>query len=66
MEISLLGCGLLGTAIGERLLASGYRLHVWNRRPERTQALIAAGAQLASSPADAVAAGDLVITVLSD
>jgi 3-hydroxyisobutyrate dehydrogenase len=66
MEISLLGCGLLGTAIGERLLASGYPLHVWNRRPERTQALVAAGAQLASSPADAVAAGDLVITVLSD
>jgi 3-hydroxyisobutyrate dehydrogenase len=56
----------LGTAIGERLLARGYRLHVWNRRPERTQTLVAAGAQLASSPAEAVAAGDLVITVLSD
>ena len=66
MDISLLGCGLLGTAIGERLLARGYRLHVWNRRPERTQPLVAAGAQLASSPAEAVAAGDLVITVLSD
>ena len=66
MDISLLGCGLLGTAIGERLLARGYRLHVWNRRPERTQTLVAAGAQLASSPAQAVAAGDLVITVLSD
>ena len=66
MEISLLGCGLLGTAIGERLLARGYRLHVWNRRPERTQTLVAAGAQLAASPAEAVAAGDLVITVLSD
>ena len=65
MDISLLGCGLLGTAIGERLLARGYRLHVWNRRPERTQTLVAAGAQLASSPAEAVAAGDLVITVLS-
>ena len=66
MEISLLGSGLLGTAIGERLLASGYRLSVWNRRPERTRALVAAGAQLASSPAEAVAASDLVITVLSD
>ena len=66
MDISLLGCGLLGTAIGERLLARGFRLHVWNRRPEHTQTLVAAGAQLASSPAEAVAAGDLVITVLSD
>jgi len=66
MDISLLGCGLLGTAIGERLLARGYRLHVWNRRTERTQTLVAAGAQLASSPAEAVAAGDLVITVLTN
>ena len=66
MEITLVGSGLLGTAIGERLLARGYRLHVWNRRQERAQALVAAGAQLASSPAEAVAAGELVITVLSD
>ncbi|WP_231596563.1 hypothetical protein [Synechococcus sp. CBW1108] len=35
MEITLVGSGLLGTAIGERLLGRGYRLHVWNRRPER-------------------------------
>ena len=66
MEITLVGSGLLGTAIGERLLARGYRIHVWNRRQERAQALVAAGAQLASSPAEAVAAGELVITVLSD
>jgi 3-hydroxyisobutyrate dehydrogenase len=39
---------------------------VWNRRTERTQTLVAAGAQLASSPAEAVAAGDLVITVLTN
>ncbi|WP_311133681.1 NAD(P)-binding domain-containing protein [Synechococcus sp. CS-1331] len=38
MEITLVGSGLLGTAIGERLLARGYRLHVWNRRQERAQA----------------------------
>lgn len=66
MEITLVGSGLLGTAIGERLLARGFRLHVWNRRQERAQTLVAAGAQLASSPAEAVAAGELVITVLSD
>lgn len=66
MEITLVGSGLLGTAIGERLLARGYRLHVWNRRQERAQTLVEAGAQLASNPAEAVAAGELVITVLSD
>ena len=33
--IALLGTGLLGTAIGQRLLARGHRLTVWNRSPER-------------------------------
>jgi 2-hydroxy-3-oxopropionate reductase len=64
MEIPLVGSALLGTAIGERLLARGYRLHVWNRRQEHAQTLVATGAQLASSPAEAVAEGELVITVL--
>jgi 3-hydroxyisobutyrate dehydrogenase len=66
MEISLLGTGLLGAAIGERLLASGHRLTVWNRHGERCAPLQALGATVAATPADAVAAAELVITVLSD
>ncbi len=66
MEISLLGTGLLGAAIGERLLGSGYRLTVWNRHRERCGPLLALGASVAASPAEAVAAAALVITVLSD
>ncbi|KAF0654736.1 beta-hydroxyacid dehydrogenase [Cyanobium sp. Copco_Reservoir_LC18] len=66
MEISLLGTGLLGAAIGERLLASGNRLTVWNRHQERCGPLQALGATVAATPAEAVAASDLVITVLSD
>jgi 3-hydroxyisobutyrate dehydrogenase-like beta-hydroxyacid dehydrogenase len=41
MEISLLGTGLLGAAIGERLLACGHRLTVWNRTPKRCMPLLA-------------------------
>jgi 3-hydroxyisobutyrate dehydrogenase len=66
MEISLLGTGLLGGAIGERLLACGQRLTVWNRNPERCAPLLARGAQGATSPDAAVAAAELVISVLSD
>jgi 3-hydroxyisobutyrate dehydrogenase len=66
MEISLLGTGLLGSAIGERLLNRGHRLMVWNRRPERAGSLVALGAQRAASAAEAVAAAAVVITVLSD
>jgi 3-hydroxyisobutyrate dehydrogenase len=66
MEICLLGTGLLGAAIGERLLGSGYRLTVWNRHRERCGPLLALGASVAATPAEAVAAAALVITVLSD
>ena len=66
MEISLLGTGLLGAAIGERLLRCGHRLTVWNRHRERCAPLQELGATVAATPAEAVAAAELVITVLSD
>ena len=34
-RIALLGTGLLGDAIGHRLLAEGIDLGGWNRNPER-------------------------------
>lgn len=64
--ITVLGTGLLGSAIVERLLDRGHRVTVWNRRPERLPPLVALGARAAGSPAEATAASDLVIPVLSD
>ena len=66
MNLTLLGSGLLGQAIGERLLRQGHRLTVWNRSPDRCAPLLAAGALAAADPAAAVAQGTLVITVLAD
>jgi len=66
MEISLLGTGLLGGAIAERLLACGHQLTLWNRTPDRGAPLLALGARMAATPAEAIAAGELVLTVLSD
>lgn len=47
--IALLGTGLLGAAIGQRLLQRGHWLSVWNRTPERCAPLLAAGAELATA-----------------
>ncbi|WP_369795435.1 NAD(P)-dependent oxidoreductase [Synechococcus sp. GFB01] len=66
MEISLLGTGLLGTAIGERLLRCGHTLTIWNRSPLRCAPLLSLGGQQATTAAAAVAASPVVITVLSD
>ncbi len=64
--ITVLGTGLLGAAIAERLISRGHAVTVWNRSQERLAPLVALGAQPAPTPQQAVAASKLVITVLSD
>lgn len=64
--ITLLGTGLLGTAIGQRLIDVGFTLNVWNRNPARCAALVEAGAQQLNHPGEGVEAESVVITVLRD
>ena len=65
--IALLGTGLLGEAIGHRLLSQGCHLRVWNRNPQRCQGLLEAGATPIVHLSQRAAAGcDAVITVLRD
>jgi 3-hydroxyisobutyrate dehydrogenase len=56
----------MGEAIGFRLVGLGHELTVWNRTPEKTKGLAAAGAKVAASPAALVGAVELVITILTD
>jgi 3-hydroxyisobutyrate dehydrogenase-like beta-hydroxyacid dehydrogenase len=54
----------MGNPIAIRLLSSGVSLVVWNRTPTKSHALVAHGAAVASTPADA--ATQVVLTVLPD
>jgi 3-hydroxyisobutyrate dehydrogenase len=65
-RIALLGTGLLGASIGHRLLEQGHSLKVWNRTPEKCQALLEAGGQAISSLSDGASDCDTVISVLRD
>jgi len=65
-SVALLGTGLLGESIGQRLLERGVSLYVWNRTRDRSQALIDAGAQALNSPSEAPRCCDSLITVLRD
>lgn len=65
-KVALLGAGLLGSAIGHRLLSVGCALAVWNRDPARCEPLISAGAERFDDPAQAIAGASTVITVLRD
>lgn len=64
--IALLGSGLLGEAIGRRLLERGVTLKVWNRSAEKCEALLELGAELLPTLDGAAKGCDAVITVLRD
>lgn len=66
MKISFLGLGTMGWPMAANLLAAGYDLRAWNRSPEPGQRLAASGAQVASSPREAVRDADVVILILAD
>jgi 2-hydroxy-3-oxopropionate reductase len=65
-KVGLIGLGLMGRPMGMNLLKAGYSLTVWNRTAARAEALVAAGAKLAHSPAEVAAASDVLITIVSD
>jgi 3-hydroxyisobutyrate dehydrogenase-like beta-hydroxyacid dehydrogenase len=64
-RIGFLGLGEMGTPMARCLLRAGHDLVVWNRSPERTVALAREGAAVASSPAQAAAGADVIITMVA-
>ena len=65
-NVAFLGTGLLGSAMVERMLAQGDSVTVWNRTVSKAQALQPAGATLALTAGEAVAAADHVHLALTD
>jgi 3-hydroxyisobutyrate dehydrogenase-like beta-hydroxyacid dehydrogenase len=66
MKITVLGIGLMGAPMSQRLLNAGFQTTVWNRSPGKAEGIKAAGARVSPSPKEAVCEADLVITMLSD
>ncbi|MDT0306641.1 NAD(P)-binding domain-containing protein [Streptomyces sp. DSM 44917] len=64
--VTVIGLGAMGTAMAEALLAAGHPVTVWNRTASRAEPLVARGATLAASPAEAVAASPLTVLSLLD
>lgn len=62
--IALLGTGLMGAPMARNLVAAGHNVTVWNRSIEKARAID--GAQVAETPAAAVAGKSIVISMLSD
>lgn len=65
-RIAFLGLGAMGARMAHRLLDAGHQLRVWNRSPQRADALVAAGAVRADSPREAVQGVELAISMVRD
>lgn len=65
-RIGFIGLGIMGRGMAANILRADFPLTVWNRTPGRADELVAAGAQVATSPADLAARSDIVISCVSD
>ena len=66
MQVTLLGIGLMGYPMAQRLCAAGHSVHVWNRTHAKALPLAAFGATVHTSPTLAAQHAAVVITMLED
>lgn len=66
MRVALLGTGILGRAVAERVRSSGHLVTVYNRTPAHAEPLRARGVTVAASPAEALRASDCALLCLAD
>lgn len=63
-RVSVLGTGIMGSAMAGNLIAAGLPTTVWDRSASATGPLSEAGARVAASPREAVRQAQVVITML--
>jgi 3-hydroxyisobutyrate dehydrogenase-like beta-hydroxyacid dehydrogenase len=64
--VTLIGLGPIGQAMVATLLDAGHPVTVWNRTPSRADGVVAKGATLAATAAEAVGATRVTILSLTD
>jgi len=65
-KIGFIGMGLMGIPMSLRLVQAGFDVMVWNRNPDKTQAVVSAGAKQADSLKELAAHSDIIMTCISD
>jgi len=62
--ISVIGLGVMGSALARELLAAGYDVTVWNRTSEKADSIVRAGASLADTVSEAIVNSEVTITCI--
>jgi 3-hydroxyisobutyrate dehydrogenase-like beta-hydroxyacid dehydrogenase len=65
-DISVLGLGLMGSALARALIGRGHKVTVWNRSPDKAEALVKLGANRAVSVTAAVGASPVTLVCVDN
>jgi len=65
-RVGFIGLGIMGAPMAANLLGAGFELTFWNRTASRGDALVAAGATRANSPADVAHASEVTVSCVTD
>jgi 3-hydroxyisobutyrate dehydrogenase-like beta-hydroxyacid dehydrogenase len=65
-QVTVIGAGVMGSALARALLAGGHRVTVWNRTRSRAEQLQPAGALVADRLPEAVQDGDLTLMCVAN
>jgi 3-hydroxyisobutyrate dehydrogenase-like beta-hydroxyacid dehydrogenase len=65
-SIGFIGLGIMGQPMALNLVRAGFPVAVFNRTPDKAAPLREAGAKVASSPAEAAAEAEFLISIVSD
>ena len=65
-RVGFIGLGIMGAPMAANLLKAGFQLTVWNRTASRSQPLVAAGAKLASTPAEVAASSEVIVSCVTN
>ncbi len=64
--VGFIGLGIMGRPMAENLIRAGYPLIVYNRTPQKMEAVVKLGAKSTNHPAQVCDDSDIVITMLPD
>jgi len=66
ISVTVIGLGLMGSALARTLSAANLEVTVWNRSPSKTQLLKLGTVKIADTIVDAVQASDIIIVCIRD
>lgn len=66
MQVGLVGTGLMGLAMGQKIIEAGYSLKVYNRTKQKAQPLIELGAVWCDTPGETADGSEVVISMVTN